>query len=410
MLWIDGRPRPDVPVRVAATRSARRRGLLGRATVAGGLVLAPCRQVHTIGMRVPIDAVFVARDGRVLRIAHLAPGRVSRPVWRSRWVLEGPIGGAAAWGIRVGTRLEVREHAGHDAPAPEDRRGARGGGPMSGEGALVLVATPIGNLGDLSPRAVEALRTADVVAAEDTRRTRALLTHAGIPAGARLVSVHEHNERARAAELVERIRRGARVVLVTDAGTPGISDPGERLVRVCVDAGVRVETVPGPSAVLAALVVSGLPTARFVMEGFLPRSGRERTERLAAVAGEPRTTVLFEAPHRVAETLADLARVCGGDRPVAVARELTKRFESVWRGTLLDAVAHVAAEAPRGEHVLVVGGAPPAAEPDDAAVRAAVERHLAAGASARDAAAEVAASLGVPKRRAYEIATELRHA
>ena len=281
---------------------------------------------------------------------------------------------------------------------------------MSREGALILVATPIGNLGDLSPRAVEVLRSADVIAAEDTRRTRGLLTHAGVPGGARLVSVHEHNERTRAAELVERIRAGDRVAFVTDAGTPGISDPGERLVRVCVEAGLRVEAVPGPSAVLAALVVSGLPTARFVMEGFLPRSGRDRTERLALVAAESRTTVLYEAPNRVAATLADLTVACGGDRRVVIARELTKRFEEVWRGSLTDAVAHVAETEPRGEHVLVLAGAPAAAAPDDAAVRDAVARLLADGVSARDAAAEVAATLGVPKRRAYDIATALRRA
>lgn len=280
---------------------------------------------------------------------------------------------------------------------------------MSRDGALVLVATPIGNLGDLSPRAVEVLRTADVIAAEDTRRTRSLLTHAGIAGGARLVSVHEHNERTRAAELVERIRRGDRVAFVTDAGTPGISDPGERLVRVCVEAGLAVEVVPGPSAVLAALVVSGLPTARFVMEGFLPRAGRERTERLALLAAEPRTTVLFEAPHRLAATLRDLAAACGDDRRVAVARELTKRFEEVWRGTLAEAVGRVGESEPRGEHVLVLAGAAPEPAPDDAAVRDALARLLAAGASTRDAAAEVASTLGVPRRRAYEIATTLRH-
>jgi len=280
---------------------------------------------------------------------------------------------------------------------------------MTREGALVLVATPIGNLGDLSPRAVDALRDADVIAAEDTRRTRALMTHAGVAGGARLVSVHEHNERTRATELVARIRAGDRVAFVTDAGTPGISDPGERLVRVCVEAGLAVEVVPGPSAVLAALVVSGLPTARFVMEGFLPRSGRERTERLGLVGAEPRTTVLFEAPNRVAATLADLAAVCGGDRRVVIARELTKRFEEVWRGSLTDAVGHVATVEPRGEHVLVLAGAPPAAAPDDDDVRAALDARLADGVSARDAAAEVAAALGIPKRRAYALATALRH-
>jgi len=279
---------------------------------------------------------------------------------------------------------------------------------VSREGALVLVATPIGNLGDLSPRAVEALRTADVIAAEDTRRTRALLTHAGVPGGARLVAVHEHNERARAAELVDRIRVGDRVVFVTDAGMPGISDPGERLVRVCVEAGLAVEVVPGPSAVLAALVVSGLPTARFVMEGFLPRAGRERAERLTAVAAEERTTVLFEAPNRIAATLADLVEACGAHRRVAIARELTKKFEEVWRGTLADAVAHVEAVAPRGEHVLVLDGAPPGTAPDDDAIREAVEGLLGDGVSARDAASEVAAALGVPKRRAYAIAIAAR--
>jgi 16S rRNA (cytidine1402-2'-O)-methyltransferase len=278
---------------------------------------------------------------------------------------------------------------------------------MTREGALVLVATPIGNLGDLSPRAVEALRAADVIAAEDTRRTRALLTHAGIPGGRRLVAVHEHNERMRAAELVERIRAGDRVAFVTDAGMPGISDPGERLVRVCAEAGLTVEVVPGPSAVLAALVVSGLPTSRFVMEGFLPRSGKERASRLTDVATEPRTVVLFEAPNRIAATLGDLARACGDTRPVVIARELTKRYEEVWRGTLADAIRHVEDHEPRGEHVLVLGGAPPTDGPDDDAIRTALVGLLGDGVSARDAAASVASALGVPKRRAYDIAITL---
>src|SRR5262245_61984250 len=279
---------------------------------------------------------------------------------------------------------------------------------MSREGALVLVARPIAKLGDLAPRAVETLREVDVIAAEDTRRTRTLLSHAGVPAGRRLVSVHAHNERARAAELVERIRSGDRVAFVCDAGMPGISDPGERLVRVCLDAGLRVELVPGPSATLSALVLSGLPTARFVVEGFLPRSGRDRAERLAEVAREPRTIVIFEAPHRVAATVVDLAAACGDERQIAIARELTKLYEEVWRGTLGDAVVHVGAHEPRGEHVLVVEGAPPAAAVDDGALEAAVARELASGASARDAAAAVALDLDVPKRRAYDIAVRLR--
>jgi 16S rRNA (cytidine1402-2'-O)-methyltransferase len=277
-------------------------------------------------------------------------------------------------------------------------------------GRLVLVGTPIGNLDDLSPRAVDALRAADVIAAEDTRRTRALLSHAGISAGSRLRAVHADNERAVATRIVDEIRDGARVAVVTDAGMPGISDPGAVLVRACLDAGLTVEAVPGPSAALTALVVSGLPTDRFVFEGFLPRKGRARTERLAALAGESRTTVVFESPSRVRATLADLAQACGADRPVAVARELTKMFEDVWRGPLGDAVTHAERTEPRGEYVLVVGPAAERAPADDAAVEDAIRAALADGRSARDAATEVAAELGVPRRRAYAAATRLRAA
>jgi 16S rRNA (cytidine1402-2'-O)-methyltransferase len=277
-------------------------------------------------------------------------------------------------------------------------------------GGLVLVGTPIGNLDDLSPRAVEALRGADVIAAEDTRRTRTLLSHAGISAGSRLRAVHADNEHAVATRIVDEIRAGARVAVVTDAGMPGISDPGAALVRACLDAGLTVEAVPGPSAALTALVVSGMPTDRFVFEGFLPRKGRARTERLAALAAEPRTTVVFEAPSRVRTTLADLAEACGADRPVAVARELTKMFEDVWRGPVGDAVTKAERTEPRGEYVLVVGPAAERAPADDAAVEDAIRAALADGRSARDAAAEVAAELGVPRRRAYAAATRLRAA
>jgi 16S rRNA (cytidine1402-2'-O)-methyltransferase len=270
------------------------------------------------------------------------------------------------------------------------------------EGRLVLIGTPIGNLGDLAPRAVEALRDADLIAAEDTRRTRGLLTHAGVPAGRRLVAVHEHNERARAAELVEQIRRGATVAVVTDAGMPGVSDPGERLVRVCVDAGVTVEVVPGPSAALAGLTISGLPTQRFAFEGFLPRRGSARRDRLSELAREPRTIVSFESPHHLAETLADLAAACGADRPVVLARELTKLHEEVFRGTLAEAIAHVEARDPRGEYVIVLAGAPPRGEATDTDVGTEVDAALGAGLSAKDAAAQVAARLGISRRRAYD--------
>jgi 16S rRNA (cytidine1402-2'-O)-methyltransferase len=269
-------------------------------------------------------------------------------------------------------------------------------------GRLVLVGTPIGNLGDLTPRAVQVLRDADVVAAEDTRRTRALLTHAGISAAGRLLAVHEHNERSRAAELVERIRQGATVAVVSDAGMPGVSDPGERLVRVCLDAGVAVEVVPGPSAALAGLVVSGLPSARFAFEGFLPRKGAARTQRLAALAAEERTVVCFESPRRLRDTLTELAEVCGGDRPVVLARELTKLHETVVRGTLASALEHVAAEEPRGEYVVVLGGAgpPPAVDADE--LEAHARDAIGAGLSSRDAAAQLVARLGVSRRRAYD--------
>jgi 16S rRNA (cytidine1402-2'-O)-methyltransferase len=270
------------------------------------------------------------------------------------------------------------------------------------EGRLVLIGTPIGNLGDLAPRAVEALRDADLIAAEDTRRTRGLLTHAGVPAGRRLVAVHEHNERARAAELVEQIRRGATVAVVTDAGMPGVSDPGERLVRVCVDAGVTVEVVPGPSAALAGLTISGLPTQRFAFEGFLPRRGSARRDRLSELAREPRTIVSFESPHHLAETLADLGAACGADRPVVLARELTKLHEEVFRGTLAEAIAHVEARDPRGEYVIVLAGAPPRGEATDTDVGTEVDAALGAGLSAKDAAAQVAARLGISRRRAYD--------
>ncbi len=272
--------------------------------------------------------------------------------------------------------------------------------------ALVLVGTPIGNLGDLSPRAVEELAKADVVACEDSRRTGRLLQHAGIRARELLV-VNDHNEAQRVEEVLARLARGQRVAVVTDAGMPGISDPGERLVRAASRDGFRVEVVPGPSAAVAALVASGLPTARFVFEGFLARKAGARRQRLAELVDEQRTLVFYEAPHRVTATLTDLATVLGGWRKVAVARELTKLHEEVWRGLLHEAVAWAEATPPRGEIALVVQGALPPGPAEDPDVEAAVQARLDAGDSARDAAATVAADLGVPKRQAYEVANRL---
>jgi 16S rRNA (cytidine1402-2'-O)-methyltransferase len=279
------------------------------------------------------------------------------------------------------------------------------------DGKLVLVATPIGNLGDLTPRAVDVLRDADVIAAEDTRRTRKLLTHAGVPAAGRLRSVHGHNERGRARELVAAVAGGATVAVVTDAGMPAISDPGAQLVRACLDAGLAVEVVPGASAVLAALVLSGLPTDRFVFDGFLPRKGGARTARLEELRNETRTIVCFEAPGRVAATLADLEVVCGPGRRVAVARELTKLHEEVWRGPLGAAVAHYTQAAPRGEVVIVVEGrASSADEPDDDTVAAAAVDELREGRSTREAADRISDRLGISRRRAYDAVLAQRQA
>lgn len=270
-------------------------------------------------------------------------------------------------------------------------------------GRIVLVGTPIGNLGDLSPRAVAALGTADVIACEDTRRTGRLLSHLGLSSPGYVV-LNEHTEGDRADQLLERARGGSTVVVVSDAGMPGISDPGEWLVSRAVAAGITVEVVPGPSALLAALVVSGLATSRFVFEGFLPRKGGARGERLVDVAAESRTVVLFEAPHRLGRTLGDLVETCGGDRPVVLARELTKLHEEIWRGTLAEALARVGEVEPRGEYVIVLAGAEPPAAATDDDLRAALTAALRRGMTTRDAVAEVAARTGASRRRVYDLA------
>lgn len=281
-------------------------------------------------------------------------------------------------------------------------------GPAPPPAALVLVATPIGNLGDLSPRARASLAEADVVCCEDTRRTRVLLSAAGIGSGDRLVSLHGHNEAARIPQVLDWLTGGRTVALVSDAGTPGISDPGQRLVAAAAARGVVVTVVPGPSAVLAALVVSGLSTDRFCVEGFLPRAGGARARRLRALAAEERTAVLLEAPGRLPATLADLERACG-DRQVVVARELTKVHEEIWRGTLEGAVTAFGQRALRGEVVIVLAGAGPAAPATDEELSEALRSRLSAGEATRQAARTVADQLGVGRRRAYEVALAVRH-
>lgn len=270
-------------------------------------------------------------------------------------------------------------------------------------GVLVLVGTPIGNLGDLSPRARDEFAGADAICCEDTRRTGKLLELAGI-AAPKLLRVDDHLEAGMVREVLDRLDRGEHIVLVSDAGMPGIADPGERLVAAVAGAGHEVVVVPGPSAGITALVASGLPTGRFVFEGFLPRKGPERTQRIAELATERRTIVLYEAPHRVVRTVSDLAEAFGGERRLALARELTKLHEEVWRGTLAAAIDHLAEHEPRGEFVLVLDGAPPPREATDDELTEAVRAELATGARTKDAAATVAARLGASRRRVYDLA------
>jgi 16S rRNA (cytidine1402-2'-O)-methyltransferase len=266
------------------------------------------------------------------------------------------------------------------------------------------VATPIGNLGDISQRAVEVLSGVSFVACEDTRRTGSLLQRLGIGRQL-LVAMHEHNEAAVCAQIVERLAAGETAAYVTDAGMPAISDPGQRLVAAAAAAGIGVSVVPGPSAPVAALAISGLPTDRWAMEGFLPRKGKVRDERLNGIAAEQRTVVLLESPKRLGATLGDLAEACGADRPAVVVRELTKLHEEVVRGTLAELASRFA-DPPKGEIVVVLAPATPQ-PPSDDQIRAELQRELEAGATTRDAAAAVAERLGISRNSAYALSTEL---
>jgi len=276
-------------------------------------------------------------------------------------------------------------------------------------GVLFLVATPIGNLGDLGVRARDTLRDASLLLAEDTRHTSQLLHACGIARAAGSVeSLHEHNERARAERVVERLREGASVALVSDAGTPLVSDPGAALVRAAIDAGVEVVAVPGPCAAIAALCVAGLPTDRFTFEGFLPSKRNARREALRSLASEPRTLVFYEAPHRLQESLADMVQALGAARPAAVAREITKRFESVYRGTVAT-LAEQSLRDPdmsRGEIVIVVGGATEQVAPEDAEVDQLL-RALLAELSVSQAAKVAARVSGRPRKQLYDRALAL---
>jgi 16S rRNA (cytidine1402-2'-O)-methyltransferase len=273
-------------------------------------------------------------------------------------------------------------------------------------GVLVLAATPIGDPRDAAPRLTQEIATADVVAAEDTRRFTRLCRSLEVKPSGSVVSYHEHNEATRTADLLSRLVGGARVLVVTDAGMPSVSDPGYRLVVAAVEVGVKVTCVPGPSAVLMALAVSGLPVDRFCFEGFPPRKAGERLRSFRALARERRTLIFFEAPHRLDATLAAMAEAFGADRPAAVCRELTKTYEEVKRGALGD-LARWAAAGVKGEITVVVGGAPAEVSDPESAV-AAIQARVAGGERLRDVCAEVAAATGLSRNDLYNAALAAR--
>jgi 16S rRNA (cytidine1402-2'-O)-methyltransferase len=276
-------------------------------------------------------------------------------------------------------------------------------------GQLVLVATPLGNLGDLSRRALELFEVADVIYCEDTRHSRTLFSAHNIPLRGRLHSLHQHNEAAQCAQIVARVRGGELVVLISDAGTPGISDPGSRVVAAVIEAGLVVTTAPGPSAVVAALTISGLSTERFVMEGFLSRKSSERAKSYEQWAREERTIVFYESPQRLKAVVHELAELYPARR-VAIAREMTKIHEEVLRGTLADIATVLDQRDVIGEIVVVLEGVSFTPDVDDDVVRAALEEQFGVGASTRDAVDYVAEMLGVARREVYQHALKLRKA
>jgi 16S rRNA (cytidine1402-2'-O)-methyltransferase len=274
---------------------------------------------------------------------------------------------------------------------------------MHPTGTLILVATPIGNLGDISTRAAATLAQADIIYCEDTRRSRPLLTHLGI-SGQRLVALHQHNEAERVAKVLEQLAVGLNVVLISDAGMPVVSDPGQRLVAAAAAAGHLVTAVPGANAVLTALAISGLPAERFRFEGFLPARGRSRSQRLKSIAAETETVIVYESPQRVAKLVADLSTLTNPNRILAIARELTKLHEEVWRGRLSEAVAYFEQAPPRGEYTVVIAGAETTVPPvSDNEIITALKQELADGVSRRSAIDQVSQRFEVARKRVYAL-------
>lgn len=276
---------------------------------------------------------------------------------------------------------------------------------------LWLVATPIGNLKDITSRAIDILRSASLICCEDTRRSGNLMKLLGINMNdndARFLVTNEHTEFPSVQRVIETLGEGKVVAMITDAGTPAISDPGSHLVRAAIDAGFPVWSAPGPAAFVSALIVSGLPTERVAFDGFLPRSGTERSQRVSALAHDERTVVLYEAPHRLEKTLKELAQACGNDREIVVCREITKMHEETWRGTFGDAIEMVSQREPRGEYVIVIAPYQKANAPvSDHAIKEALEQHIANGLSKKSAVDAVATEFDVARNRVYSISIEM---
>ncbi len=273
-------------------------------------------------------------------------------------------------------------------------------------GTLYIVATPIGNLEDMTFRAIDVLQKVNLIAAEDTRHTGKLLQHFQITTSQ--ISYHDHNRHSRLPELLQRLQRGDAVALVTDAGMPGISDPGYELVQACVAANLPIVPIPGATAVTTALSAGGLPTDRFVFEGFLPAKGQERRERLESLQSEARTIVFYEAPHRLLQTLQDLMTVMGADRSVVLARELTKLHEQFWRGTLAEAIAYHDSRNPQGEYTLLLAGHQAAPlQLSESALLAELQQLLEQGLSRSQASRQLAQQTSLPRRQLYQLALTL---
>ncbi len=275
-------------------------------------------------------------------------------------------------------------------------------------GILYLVATPIGNLEDITFRAIRMLKEADLIAAEDTRHTGKLLHHFQIETPQ--ISYHEHNAQARIPQLIEKLTSGKTIALVSDAGMPGISDPGYELVCACAEADIVVSPIPGPAAVVSAVAASALPSERFTFEGFLPVKGKTRTERLKQLSQEPRTMVIYESPHRLIKTLTDLQSHLGSDRRITVARELTKRYEEFWRGTLGVAIEHFTTTEPRGEFTVAIAGHIATPEPiSETDLRLKLQSLINQGISPSKASRQLAEETGLSKREIYQLSLTIKH-